>query len=185
MDIKELEIWLEQHHQDNDFLTSLWNQLKERGFLSDKQLDCIERTIKKSQPKQFSLKSGDKITIKKWLAHNLKDQINITKDPTKNYFFRNLIIEEVLHESEKAYLVRVRFDSDIRNCCHICGRDLDNPVSMATGVGPICAEQLGIKRYSLEDAPKVLEEIEKICKAVGIIGPIWLPKSQLEKRKQE
>lgn len=94
-------------------------------------------------------------------------------------FFRNLKVEEVSGETARAYQVKVSFSSRAFVCCNVCGRPLDNAISRATGIGPVCADKLGIPRPTLETAEETLKHLDSIAASQGSIGPFWLPKSQM------
>lgn len=161
----------------NNFMNSLRNQYLKYGRLSPKQLACAEKFFDNSAKplvKEFSRKAGEKITIKKWLARRTADKLKMP------FFFRNLIIEEVTNETSRAIEVKVRFNSQIATCCHICGRGLDNEISKATGIGPVCASKyLKVKRPTLENANEIIAKIEEEAKNAGVVGPLWIPKSQI------
>lgn len=117
--------------------------------------------------------AGTSIEIKGWIAHRLRDDLGMP------FFFRNITIVDVIKETEKAVRITAKFSSDIRNCCHFCGRDLDNDVSRATGIGPACASKHGLGRPTVEKAQETLKALTEMCAQVGTVGPFWLPKSQI------
>lgn len=162
-------------HLDNTFFKSLYTQWEQRGTLSDRQIACIDRAIAKESRPVFSIQVGQKFEIKTWLAKRLQ------KETDKEFFFRNLEVIEVQKETEKAYLMSVRFVSSIACSCHVCGRALDNEVSRATGIGPVCADRLNIPRPTLANAQETLAQIDTLCKQIGTVGPFWVPKSQIKK----
>lgn len=168
----------------NNFMLSLQSQAIHKGThrLSDKQLAAAERFFNpetKQQVKEFTYKPQDAITIRKWFANGKMKELGL------KLFFRNLIIEEVVNETAKAVQVKVRFNSKITTCCHICGLNLDNEISKATGIGPICAKRLGFGRVSMADADAILAKVEEEAKIAGVIGPIWIPKSQIMSKMEQ
>ena len=160
------------------FYTSLLSQVNSGRQLSDRQLECIRAGMERaSQPKvrrESSIMPGAIIEVKAWIARRLQADLGM------QYFFRNLNVVEVVSESQKAFQVKVSFVSKIVTSCHICGRELDTDVSRATGIGPVCADRLGIKRPTLATASETLDAIDALCKNLGTIGPVWLPKSQIK-----
>lgn len=162
----------------NSFMRSLQRQAMYKGShgLSVKQIEAANRFFNMSvEPvsKQFTYKPNDEITIRKWFANNKMKELNL------KLFFRNLVIEEVLNETDRAVQVKVRFNSKITTCCHICGLNLDNEISKACGIGPVCAKRLGFKRVTIADAGAILQKIKEEAQIAGVIGPIWVPKSQI------
>lgn len=172
-------------NQWSEFYQSLLAQYNTKGQLSERQVQAVENAILRAMAreaaptmdlskKSFSIKPGDVLEIKAWIARRLQADNNM------QYFFRNLEVTEVKNETAKAFQVNVKFVSRIITSCHICGRELDTDVSRATGIGPVCADKLGIARPTLETAHQTLEAIDVLCKNLGTIGPIWLPKSQVK-----
>ena len=129
----------------------------------------------KSTVDSFSYKSGDQIEIKAWLAKRIQKELNM------DIFFRNLEIVSMKAETNKAILCTVKFVSDVAQGCHLCGRPLEDQISVATGIGPVCLNKIGIKRAKLEDAHKILEEINKLCEELGETPEIWIAKSQIKR----
>ncbi len=167
----------------NNFMNSLKKQLNKKGELSPRQIECAERFFAPEQKPvaiNYSFNKGQEITIRKWLAQSLATKRNMP------FFFRNLIVEEVLNETNRAVEVKVRFDSKIATCCHLCGRGLDHEVSKATGIGPVCAKKyLKVKRPTLQNSKEIIAKIEEEAKNAGVIGPLWIPKSQIVSKAQQ
>lgn len=172
----------------SDFYASLVASFNKYGRLTDRQYECAQRgmekanarkaapsvTVDNAPKKEFSIKVGQVIEIKTWLANKFKEEAKM------DFFLRNLEIVEVLDETARAYQVQVRFVSKIvKNCC-ACGKALDNEISKATGIGPTCAKKIGLSRPSLNDAQKTIIELEALCVKIGLIGPLWIPKSQIK-----
>jgi hypothetical protein len=168
---QEAKDFIRDYQGHSNFFLSLKKQSEEKGYLTEKQIGCINRHLESTKKSELS---GQEITIKTWIARQLADEFNMP------FFFRNLKIKEVHRETQRALNVTVGFVSKIATKCHCCGRDLDNEISKATGVGPVCAKKyLGIKRPSLANAKEILAKIDEEAKNAGEIGPFWLPKSQI------
>lgn len=169
-----------KNNSDNKFYKSLLDQYEAKGSLSDKQWACVDRALEKlNKPVKtddFSISVGETFEIKTWLAKRLQE------DSGASFFFRNLRVTSVERETEKAYLLSVKFVSSIARSCHICGRALDDEISRATGIGPVCASKLGIDRPKLETADTTLKLIDTLCNDIGEIGPVWVPKSQIKRK---
>ena len=120
---------------------------------------------------------SDKILeMSKWYANKFKEQHN-----TK-FAFRNMKILNVYKETEKAYLVDAEFFGGIATSCGCCGKSLSNDISIATGIGPICASKLGFPRIDdINQAHIIVEEMHKMSKECGIFKQVWIPKSQIKK----
>lgn len=170
-----------KNNQWSNFYQSLLSQYQTRGQLSARQIECIEAAMLKAsqprepaKPREYSIQPGAFIEVKAWIARRLQADLNM------QYFFRNLEIVEIKNETAKAYQVQVKFVSKIVTSCHICGKELDTDVSRATGIGPTCAKRLGIPRPTLATANDTLALIDGLCQSLGVVGPIWIPKSQIK-----
>lgn len=181
---QDMVTWL-RNNQWSNFYQSLLTQHDQGRTLSAKQVQCIldgmdKQAQRAAAPKAdfrfgaSTLKVGALIEVKAWIARRLQADLNM------EYFFRNLQVEAVERETTRAYQVKVSFVSKIVTSCHICGRDLDTDVSKACGIGPVCADRLGLPRPSLSTAAETLAAIDMLCKNLGTIGPIWVPKSQIK-----
>jgi hypothetical protein len=176
--------YIQTKSETNDFFKSLLNQYNQKGSLSDRQIGCIVKAMNENRPrivpeiveskKVFTLNKGDKVEIKTWIAKKYAAELNM------EFFLRNLEVVEVLHETTNAYQVKVKFLSMIASSCHLCGRPLDNEISRLTGIGPSCAKKLGLSRPNINEAHKTITELEHLCSQIGVIGPLWLPKSQIK-----
>lgn len=162
----------------SSFYASLLNQFEAKGYLSPRQIESVEKAIlKKSQPPQqreFTIKIGQRVEVKAWIARRLAADLSL------DFFFRNVEVVEVINETYKAYQLKVKFVSQIVTSCHICGRDLDTEISRATGIGPVCADKMGLPRPTLATAQDTLAAIDALCVKIGSVGPIWIPKSQIK-----
>lgn len=181
--------FLTNSREKNEFFNSLYNQYQARNYLSPKQIARVEEAIAREErrnaplppplPIEFSLKQGEIIEIKTWLAKNFKEELNMP------FFFRNLEVAQVLDETAKSYVIKVQFVSKVTVSCHVCGRDLHNDISKVCGIGPHCAKKIGLKVPTLASAQNTLAEIEAIRIKIGVVGPIRVPKSQIKRVLRE
>jgi hypothetical protein len=117
---------------------------------------------------------GSIFEMSAWYARAFKENNNTA------YAFRNLKISKVKRETAKAYQVDAEFFSGIASTCGVCGRELSNDVSRATGIGPICAQKIGLPRPTMESAKETVKLMEQMSKAQGIFTDVWVPKSQIK-----
>jgi hypothetical protein len=177
--------WIAAYRGTNNFLLSLQAQAEREG-LSPNQITRVQENMQREQPtfptfrpivatpqQPPQLRNGDQIEVKHFIAER------IAQDAKAPVAFRNFEVVEMLRESAKAIQVRVRMASKIASSCHLCGQPLDTEISRASGVGPVCAEKLGFKRPKLTDAADILAKLDKMAQDFGIIGPVWIPKSQI------
>lgn len=173
-----MRTWLTEQRWSS-FYSSLLTQVEGGRELSERQLQCVINGMHKAMqpkppPSEPTLKAGALIEVKAFIARRLQSDLSMP------YFFRNLSVVEVSKETSKAFQLKVSFVSRIVTSCHVCGRELDTDVSRATGIGPVCADRLGIKRPTLETANETLQAIDILCRNLGVVGPIWVPKSQIK-----
>jgi hypothetical protein len=117
---------------------------------------------------------GNIFEVSKWLSVRLKENMGTA------FAFRNLKVIKVKRETAKAYCVDAEFFSGITSRCGVCGRELINDISRATGIGPICAEKIGLGRPTMEKAKEVVAALEKLSKEQGTFTSVWIPKSQIK-----
>ena len=117
---------------------------------------------------------GAVFEVKKWYAQQFKENNNT------QYAFRNLKILKVKQESAKAYLVDAEFFSGIASSCGCCGLELNNDISRATGIGPICAKKIGLPRPTMATAKEIVKQLESLSTAQGVFKDVWIPKSQIK-----
>lgn len=171
--------WLLNYTGKLSFFQSLLQQVRTKGFLSEKQVAIIrsnmEKEVQAAAPAadpHFSYQPGEQISITSGIARGIME-----KRPDLKVCFRNLEIVRVERETQKAVLVDVRFVSKIVTSCHVCGQPLDTEISKACGIGPVCAKKIGFPRPKLKDAGAILLAVEQMARDVGVIQSIWLPKS--------
>lgn len=179
---------LSNYNGTNAFINSLKYQASYKS-LSPKQIECAAKFFGLSteqelnvpvQPKVFTYKKGDALTIRKHFANVKAKELNM------KVFFRNVIVEEVLDETKRAVQIKVSFSSKLTTYCHCCGLNLDTEISKATGIGPVCIKKyLGFKRVTMADAPAILVKLEEETKALGTTEAIWIPKSQIVTKAEQ
>lgn len=181
--------WLNNYKGDFEFYLSVKRQLDARGFLSDKQREAVERAILRDNARATEIASKNVTVAVEW--HNptfvtgttLKISRGVAKaiaeDKGFTIAFRKVEVVATHRETTKAVFVTVKFSAQVGHFCGICGRGLTHPVSQATGIGPECADKLGITRYSMSDAKNILNEIGDKLKDMGEVK-IWLPRSKIE-----
>lgn len=178
----EVKAWLDAYKGNFDFYLSLKRQLQDKGTLSEKQIACIQRAIANDQargvatpdaPKQeFSIKPGTVVVISKFIANRIAAEAGYARA------HRAFEILEVEGETAKAYRAKVRFSAKRTSHCGVCGLVLENAVSIAAGIGPICADKLGIPHGegSLGALESVLPTVEMM---------VWIPKKSIKERSDE
>lgn len=188
--------WLKNYRGDFAFYLSVRDQYEGRGTLSPKQVEAIKRAIARDQkpardpqatapqaatpavPQKMDQSKatyapGTVLQLKKFFATKLQQEIGMS------HLFVNVEIVETIRETAKAIQATIRFSARYSTTCSCCGRVLDNQVSRATGIGPICADKMGISQYSLENAQAVLKELESKLQQLGQ-KTVWIPRSGIK-----
>jgi len=147
-----------------------------KGISSPTGYQPPSTVVKNTSSKNFTFVPGDQLELGGGFVRNIKRELEM------EIFFCNVEVVEVLAETFKAVRARIKFVSKIAESCHMCGRSLDDEVSKATGVGPICIKRLGIKKASVENAHLIIAELDRLVEHLGVTGPFWIPKSQIKRR---
>lgn len=176
---QEVFSWIESYQGNFDFILSLKAQLLAKGYLSDKQLAAAERCMNRDkQPKlevvkaepKFSIKAGQVLEVTKGFAKAIAE-----KNGSPRTFF-NFEVLEVKAETAKAILIRTKASSKVTSQCCVCGRELTDPASILSGIGPVCAENNGIPHGNVEVTKAALEQIA----SEEVEVETWVPKSRVK-----
>lgn len=126
---------------------------------------------KEAQPHELD---NSVFELKKWFSGKLKEQLGLS------HMFFNIKILRVHASTPNALLVDFEFFSGVGKRCGICGKLLSNDISRACGIGPICAERLGMNRPTMETAKEIMKALDEKLKLVGSVNKVWIPKSQVK-----
>jgi len=117
---------------------------------------------------------GEKVNIvaelKPWYARIIKAELE------NDIIFRNIKITRIYRETDKAMYVDAVFYGGLSSCCGVCGRGLDNDISRACGIGPICAGRMGLARPTRKNAKEILKKLEVLANEMKPISKKWIPK---------
>jgi hypothetical protein len=94
-----------------------------------------------------------------------------------NRVMRNWDIFELEEtKSGKAYKVVARFSKSPVNNCRICNKHLDNPISVISGIGPVCSARIGVSKKDERDALKQLKSFvdEEVGYFSTYIPKVWV-----------
>lgn len=172
---QEIFSWIEGYNGNFDFILSLKTQLLVKGYLSDKQISAAERCMKKDKPTlpkgpNLSLKPGQVLEVTKGFAKKIAE-----KNSSSATFF-NFEVIEVLAETAKALLIKTKASAKVTSHCCVCGRELTDPASIMSGIGPICAENNNLPHGDVDLTKAMLEEMAS--KEVQL--ETWIPKSAIK-----
>lgn len=176
----EVAAWLEAYNGTFDFYLSLKQQFMAKGMLSEKQIACVQRAIEtdksrgvktpEARAQTFSVTPGTVLVLSKFISNKIAEQAGHKRA------HRAVEIVSVEHETEKAYRATVKLSARRTSFCGVCGLSLENPRSVAAGIGPICAENNGVSygENSLSELTAALNTTVEVT--------TWIPKKTIKER---
>ena len=184
MSTLEITTNVRNYKGNNGFINSLQSGLNKYGSLTERQLlaagkfftkQLVYKTEVKPQVKEVNVD----IKITKFIAKRVAEDNNLEFRPFL------MTISKVLKETDKAYQVVGKLTVSDVSSCRVCGRDLTDWRSQATGVGPVCSKSLGIPYVKKEEDVMVYKKLLKL--KIDKIGDLtfWLAKSQIVEGKEE
>ena len=178
----EITINVQNYKGNNGFINSLQNGLKRYGSLTERQLYAAGKFFTKLNtpaPTQQSKEVNVDIKITNFIAKRVAEDNNLEFKPFL------MTISKVLKETTKAYQVVGKLTVSDVSSCRVCGRDLTDWRSQATGVGPVCSKSLGIPYVKSELDVAVYKKLLKM--KIEKIGDLtfWLAKSQIKEGRED
>lgn len=197
MDKKYID-WLQSYSGTFPFVLSLKDSFKKYGRLTPKQFGALTKcyykemnspasgsvsqpsmvqnpTPKPVAPQSQPIDVNIDIVLKRFGAKNIQKEFNLQFPPF------TLTVHQIHAQTMKAVLVGVKPTVGDVMCCRICGKDLTDDRSRATGVGPVCA-----KRYKIPyitDKSQIAQwkaQWKDIVDKIGVLKT-WIPKKQIKK----
>lgn len=166
--------WLENYDGDFGFYLSLKSQMQSKGTLSQKQIESVFKAIgREKKPeiaREFSIKPGQLVLLTRGWARKLASKAGHIRP---HFIFE---VVEVLNETEKAYQLKLKMSAQRTSCCSICGLALTDPQSVVAGIGPICAERLGLPHGDAS-----LSQLEMVLNQMAVVET-WMPKMAIKKK---
>jgi len=176
----EIAAWLEAYKGTFEFYVSLKQQFALKGMLSEKQIACVQRAMEKDrlcgitlpagQIKEFDLKPGTVLVLSKFISTKIAEQAGHKRA------HRAVEVIEVEAETAKAFRCKVKLSARRTSVCGVCGLGLENPASVAAGIGPICADNNGISY-----GENSLAELEAAISTTVAITT-WVPKKSIKEQ---
>lgn len=166
--------FLKNYTGQNNFILSIKTQV-ETKTLSPKQIEAVKKFMapaKEQRPliANHSLKAGDYLVLNKFMARIIGQDAKIERS------HHGVTILTVHHETEKAWLVDIELSAKKTAICCICGITLTNEESIVAGIGPICADKVGVSRG--EAGVSQLNSLISVHK----IQKIWIPKKSVKEK---
>jgi len=174
MEKSQVYKWISAYSGKSSFLLSLQSQYQYKGFLSDRQIECLVKAIEEQgKPREFSVKVGEKLLLGKGSAERISRSLGV------DFVHRGFEVLGVHAETERAVLLDVRFTATRTVTCCVCGIHLKNEVSRSIGIGPVCAEKHGIP-YEV-NALNLLQA--KLDAVQAVAHKVWVPKYSIKERE--
>ena len=168
---------VKEYKGNNGFILSLQGGLNKYGSLTPKQLSAAESFFNKFEQPKPQVSEGKEVNVNlkvsKFIAKRISEENKLDFRPFL------VTISKVLRSTNKAYEVVGRMNTSDVTSCRCCGLDLTDWKSQATGVGPVCAKNLGIPYVKKEEDVVVFKKLLKM--KIEEIGDLtfWVPKSQI------
>ena len=160
---EQMKEFLNNYSGQSNFINSLKNQYLYRGYLSEKQVECLRKAM---EPKVYSVKVGEKLVLSKSVSTRISESLGV------DFVHRGFEVLGVHAETERAVLVDLKFTATRTvNCC-VCGIALKNEVSRSIGIGPVCAERHGIP-YELNALGLLQAKLDAVQQ---VAQKTWVPK---------
>jgi hypothetical protein len=163
----------------NSFVNEIKSKLAQYGSLTDKQVSSaisqIDKEMNKPVVRNVNIPAvGDTIKIGRSIGESLKEKHDLKFNPIL------IDVTKVLSFTAKAVKFSGKLTSKKGSVCTCCARTLTDEFSMLTGVGKICAKNLGIEYIT--NSSQVEKFREDYLKKIEEIGEMefWVPRSQIK-----
>lgn len=119
--------------------------------------------------------NNETVKLKRKVALKIKESYNLP------FFPLVLDLESTTHMTTDAVRIKGKLTKENGKLCRCCNRTLKTDLSMAAGVGPVCATFMGMKKYltTVESAKEFKMELDKIADSFGTFE-FWIPKTQIK-----
>lgn len=165
---------------ENKFVKDIAEKLQKYGTLTEKQKLVALAQIQKEEDRERTVRMnwptpGETIVIGRKIGQQLKETYGLEFNPTL------LDITKLLGVSPKAVKFEGKMTIKRGKICTSCMKDLTDELSMATGMGKICAKHMKIEY--VKDKTEAIRFREDYLKRVEQIGlmEFWIPKRQIKK----
>lgn len=168
---------VKEYKGNNGFILSLQSGLIKYGSLTVKQFSAAESFFGKFEQTKTQVSESKEVNVNLKVSKFIAKRIAVDNGLEFRPFL--VTITKVLRTTNKAYEVVGRMNTSDVTSCRCCGLDLTDWKSQATGVGPICAKNLGIPYVKKEEDVVVFKKLLKL--KIDEIGDLtfWVPKSQI------
>ena len=165
---------------ENSFVKDIAVKLKQYGTLTENQKSAALKQIQKEEDKEKTIQMnwptpGETLIVGRKIGQQLKETYGLEFNPML------LDITRLLGVSPKAVKFEGKMTIKRGKICTSCMKDLTDELSMATGMGKICAKHMKIEY--VKDKTEAIRFREDYLKRVEEIGlmEFWIPKRQIKK----
>jgi hypothetical protein len=168
--------WLNNYNGSSSFLLSLQNQYRYKGYLSERQLECLAKSVTEaSQPRTYSVPVGAKLVLGRTVSERISESLGV------DFTHRGFEVVGVHAETAKAILADVKFTATRTVHCCVCGLHLKTEISRSIGIGPVCAEKHGIP-YQLDSMGLLQQKLDAVDQ---VAHKVWIPKSAIKESETQ
>ena len=168
-----------EYSGENAFVKAIGDKFKQYGTLSTKQIQTALGSMEREENKKKSLTLnipaiGETIKVGRGVGIRLKEKYNLNFNPIL------MDITKVVTVTPKAILFEGKLTVKRGDVCTCCMKTLTDEFSMLTGMGKICAKNVGVEYIT--DASQAERFRNEYLKRVEEIGAMqfWVPKSQIK-----
>ena len=165
---------------NSNFVKDIASKIQQFGTITNKQKETALYHIQKEENKEKVVKMnwptvGETIKIGRVIGQKLKEKYGLKFNPIL------IDITSLRAVSPKAVLFTGKMTVMRGNVCTCCLKSLTDEFSMATGLGKICAKNIGVEY--IKDLSEVERFRQEYLQRVEEIGEMefWVPKNQIVK----
>lgn len=169
-----------KYEKENSFVLDIKKKLLTYGSITGNQLTAALRAIQKESDKDNTINvrwstPGETVMVGRKVGQQLKEKYGLKFNPMV------IDLTKLLSVTPKAVKFAGKMTVKRNNVCLVCAKTLTDEFSMATNMGKICANHVGVPYIT--DVNQVDKFRDEYLKRVEEIGEMefWVPKSQIKK----
>jgi hypothetical protein len=125
------------------------------------------------EPKVFTISIGVRLLLGKGASTRISNSLGV------DFVHRGFEVVGIHAETERAYLLDLKFAATRTVTCCVCGIQLKNEVSRSIGIGPVCAEKHGIP-YELNALNLLQAKLDAVDQ---VAHKVWVAKWAIKERE--
>ena len=166
---------LTSYEGPNGFVNSVKAGYTKWGSLTPRQMDAIKKFFTPKKKDVFKpIDVNIDVILKRYVARGISEEYGLEKITPIT-----VTIHQVVGLTPRAVKVKGKMTFTDVGCCRCCGKDLTDWVSKASGIGPVCAKYMGIKRPTTQaDIAEFNKHLKEKIEEIGELE-FWVPKSHI------